>query len=274
MVRQILSLLTIIALTCTPSYSAEPIAIAHRGLLRHAPENTLAAFAACLELRMGFELDIRTTADGHLVVIHDDNLQRTTNGPAKSVRDITLAQLKELDAGSWFASSFSRERVPTLEEVFQLIKTRKHADTIIALNVKHITPDGERKLILLMKKYDMFEISFAFDQSVEISKRLKQLDVKLRVGQNVNRSSIDLVLMEDFVDVFLLSDTPTGDEVKKLHQAGKFVLFNYAGAGEHRRSEAAWRQACEAGIDGMLTDYPTLCLQFWRSLNVSSEPDD
>ena len=69
--------------------AADPIAIAHRGLLRHAPENTLPAFAACLELRMGIELDIRTTSDGHLVVIHDDNLQRTTNSPSKSINNNT-----------------------------------------------------------------------------------------------------------------------------------------------------------------------------------------
>ena len=67
-----------------------PIPIAHRGLLRHAPENTLPAFAACLALGMGFELDIRTTKDGHLVALHDDNIQRTTNGPSRSVRDMTL----------------------------------------------------------------------------------------------------------------------------------------------------------------------------------------
>ena len=72
--------------------SAEPLAIAHRGLLRHAPENTLSSFAACLELRMGIELDIRTTSDGHLVVIHDDNLQRTTNGPSQSIRSLSLAE--------------------------------------------------------------------------------------------------------------------------------------------------------------------------------------
>ena len=85
--------LFLILLNC--AFAADPIAIAHRGLLRHAPENTLPAFAACLELRMGIELDIRTTSDGHLVVIHDDNLQRTTNGPNKSIRDVTLAEVKK-----------------------------------------------------------------------------------------------------------------------------------------------------------------------------------
>ena len=72
------------------SRAADPISIAHRGLLRHAPENTLPAFAACLELGMGFELDIRTTKDGHLIVLHDDNVKRTTNGIPPSTASMTL----------------------------------------------------------------------------------------------------------------------------------------------------------------------------------------
>ena len=71
-----------------------PIPVAHRGLLRHAPENTLPAFAFCLELGMGFELDIRTTKDGHLMVLHDDSVERTTNGSSRSIRDMTLKEVK------------------------------------------------------------------------------------------------------------------------------------------------------------------------------------
>ena len=146
--------------------AADPIAIAHRGLLRHAPENTLPAFAACLELRMGIELDIRTTSDGHLVVIHDDNLQRTTNSPSKSIRNVTLAEVKKLDAGSWFDVGYQKVTVPTLEETFKLIQNRKQGPTIIALNVKQISRDGERKLVALMSKYDMLGNSFAFDLNI------------------------------------------------------------------------------------------------------------
>ena len=254
--------------------SAEPLAIAHRGLLRHAPENTLSSFAACLELRMGIELDIRTTSDGHLVVIHDDNLQRTTNGPSKSIRNISLADVKKLDAGSWFDIAYRNERVPTLEETFALIQKRKQGPTLIALNLKQITREGERTLIRLMDEYAMFGISFVFDQSDDVSKRLKQLDPRLLVGQNVSRGSIAGVLKADFVDVFLLSDTPTETEVVKLHEHQKLALFNYAGAGNDRRSPVAWRQARAAGVDGMLTDYPTLCQQLWRADQMQQDSSE
>src|SRR5438093_1108721 len=75
-----------------------PRIIGHRGLMFDAPENTLAGFAACLEQRVGFELDIRRSKDGHLVIMHDATVNRTTNGTGP-VADLTLAELKKLDAG-------------------------------------------------------------------------------------------------------------------------------------------------------------------------------
>ncbi|MDP6444823.1 MAG: glycerophosphodiester phosphodiesterase family protein, partial [Pirellulaceae bacterium] len=75
-----------------------PLIVAHRGLLRYAPENTLTNFRACLELRIGFEFDVERTKDGHLVCIHDSTVDRTTNGTGK-VSELTLAQIRELDAG-------------------------------------------------------------------------------------------------------------------------------------------------------------------------------
>lgn len=250
----------------TSVIAADPIPIAHRGMLRHAPENTLPAFAVCLELGMGFELDIRTTKDGHLVVLHDDSVERTTDGPSKSVRNLTLAEIKQLDAGSWFDESFASVRVPTLEETLSLIKERKRGPTVIALNVKQLTRDGEAKLVALVEKYELLDESFAFDQAAEMSRRLKTLNPKFRIGQNVNRKSLDGRLNDDFLDVFLLTYAPTADEVSRLHKHGKQVLFNYAGPGDARRNPTVWRQVQEAGIDGMLTDYPLECRTVWRSV--------
>lgn len=249
--------------------AADPIPIAHRGLLRHAPENTLPAFSVCLELGMGFELDIRTTKDGHLVVLHDDNVKRTTDGPSRSVRDMTLAELKRLDAGSWFDSAFAGERIPTLEETLSLVARRKRGPTIIALNVKHVTREGEAELVGLVEKYKLLRESFAFDQSDEMSRRLKKLNPAFRIGQNVNRKSIDARLDEGLLDCFLLTATPAAEEVSRLHQSGKQVLFNYAGSGESRRNMDTWKQAAAAGIDGMLTDYSLECRIVWRTVDTS-----
>lgn len=246
------------------SFAAAPIPIAHRGMLRHAPENTLPAFAACLNLGIGFELDIRTTKDGHLVVVHDDNVQRTTNGPSRSVRNMTLKELKQLDAGSWFDDAFTGERIPTLEETLSLVAKQKRGSTIIALNVKDVTRDGEAELVALVEKYQLLSDSFAFDQNDEMSRRLKQLNPDFRIGQNVNRQSIDARIEEGLLDCFLLTATPTKEEVSLLQRSGKQVLYNYAGSGEARRNRETWRRAAAVGIDGLLTDYPLECRIVWR----------
>lgn len=99
--------------------AGDPLIVAHRGLLKVAPENTLANFRACLELRLGFEFDVQRSQDGHLVCIHDKTLDRTTNGSG-NVADLTLSEIKQLDAGSWFDPRFKGEQVPTVTEVLQL----------------------------------------------------------------------------------------------------------------------------------------------------------
>ena len=91
-----------------------PIIIAHRGLDNSYPENTLIAFKAALESGMAVEIDVRSTADEELVVLHDDTVDRTTDGSG-SVAKMNLAELKQLDAGGWKGIEFSGECIPTLE---------------------------------------------------------------------------------------------------------------------------------------------------------------
>ena len=266
----------IVVLLLTPLaalHADDPILIAHRGLLRHAPENTLPAFASCLELGMGFELDIRTTKDGKLVVLHDATLERTTDGPDRPLTEFTWNQLREFDAGSWFDPRFTGVRVPSLEETFALIHERKRQATWIALNIKGINEDGERELVRLLAKFELFEESFAFDQSAECSQRLKALDPRVQIGgRNVKREELGARLAENANDVFLLAFVPTEAEVSLLRKRGKQIFFNYAGPGEHRRNKATWLNARDAGIDGMLTDSPLDCAKLWRGDASADDP--
>ena len=253
-------------------HADDPILIAHRGLLRHAPENTLRAFASCLELGMGFELDIRTTKDGKLVVLHDATLARTTDGPDRPLTEFTWEQLREFDAGSWFDPRFTCVRVPSLEETFALIRERKRRSTLIALNIKGINEDGERELVRLLATFELFAESFAFDQSDECSQRLKALDPRIRIGgRNVKREELDARLAQNATDVFLLAFVPTEAEASLLRKRGKQIFFNYAGSGEHRRDEKTWLRVRESGIDGMLTDYPLDCAKLWQRARVSAD---
>ena len=98
-----------------------PILLAHRGDLAHAPENTLPAFSQAIQKGAdGVELDVKLTADGHVIVIHDETVDRTTNGTGK-VASFTLDAIRKLDAGSWFNAKFAGTQVPLLEEVFETV---------------------------------------------------------------------------------------------------------------------------------------------------------
>ncbi len=95
--------------------------VAHRGASEHAPENTLAAFRRAVSDRAdAVELDVRLTADNAVVVIHDASLRRTA-GRRRRVARATLAEVRNMDAGSWFDTRHSGERIPTLEEVFAVV---------------------------------------------------------------------------------------------------------------------------------------------------------
>jgi glycerophosphoryl diester phosphodiesterase len=101
-----------------------PFIVGHRGAMGHAPENTLASFARALELGVdAIELDVHLSQDGEVVVMHDEQLERTTNGRGL-IRDHSLASLKTLDAGSSFSPSFQGQTIPTLAEVFELVADR------------------------------------------------------------------------------------------------------------------------------------------------------
>lgn len=98
--------------------------LGHRGAKGHAPENTLVSFEKAIALGATMvELDIHLSKDGELIVMHDADVRRTTNGSGL-IADLTLAEIKRLDAGAWFGPEFAGQKVPTLAEVIGLIKGR------------------------------------------------------------------------------------------------------------------------------------------------------
>lgn len=117
--------------------------LAHRGFSADYPENTMAAFRAAVDAGCdGLELDVHLSADSEVVVLHDDTLERTTDGFG-SVSARTLAELQALDAGSWRSSRFAGERIPHLEEVLALA-----AETGILLNIEIKNAGGDNALLV------------------------------------------------------------------------------------------------------------------------------
>ena len=122
-----------------PRRPKHAIAIAHRGDSSAAPENTLAAFGAALPHCQAVELDVHLSSDGHAVVTHDATVDRCSNGTG-AVHDLTLAELKALDVGSWFAAEFAGERMPTLDEAIAAVP----APTLLFIHLRAHENDTDR----------------------------------------------------------------------------------------------------------------------------------
>ena len=135
---------------------SKPILFAHRGASAHAPENTLAAFKLAENSgAVAVELDAKLSADGVVMVIHDPTLPRTT-GAAGWVNQCSYEELRRLDAGSFFSASFQGERIPTLEEVFDLLGDR----VLINVELTNYTSPRDslvEKVAALVKKHHLQE---------------------------------------------------------------------------------------------------------------------
>mgnify|MGYP001389455884 CR=1 FL=1 len=133
------------------------INFAHRGASAVCPENTMAAFRKSLTLgATGIETDVQMTKDGALVLIHDEELNRTTDGTGY-IKDKTLQEVLAVDAGSWFGAAFKGEKIPTLEDLLDLLQGR---DTILNIELKNglfMYPGMEEKVIATVRDFHMSE---------------------------------------------------------------------------------------------------------------------
>lgn len=229
----------------------DPWIIAHRGASGHAPENTIAAFERAVQLGAGFiETDIQLTRDGRFVAIHDDTLERTTNGHG-AVHDYTLAELRKLDAGRWFDRPFDGLRIPTLEEVLEF--AQKH-DVVFYLEIKYKPAWGMHEaLAAALRPPEFAARSIVISFQIETLRRMRQIDPSLAIGVLVDRRRAGIV--EEAVGVgarqlCLHADLVTPELVEKAHRAGLHV------AAWTLNDLAAMRVAVGCGVDGVMTDLP------------------
>jgi len=231
-----------------PPPPPSPHLLAHRGLSQHAPENTLPAFAAAVDLGLDIEVDVFQTADKQLVVIHDDTVDRTTNGTGK-VTEQTLAELRALDAGWWFAPDYRGIQIPTFEEVLRLVKNNQWRETKIAINMKVISPGIEERVVRLVEQYEMIPQVFVFGMNFESTTRFRKANKEIELSvpgwtwdKNGDRK-------------------PSQEEVESAHAQGKSVwvissCINYF--------PDRWDNARATGVDGFLTNYPLEARELWR----------
>lgn len=158
---------------------ALPKLVGHRGALEVAPENTLASFQRALDDGVDVvEMDIRLSVDGHVVVMHDGTVDRTTNGTGV-VSEMSLAELKHLDAGAWFDARYVGERIPTLAEVLAWARGKVG----LLLELKYYPYDGFDPA-LVPATLDLIERAGVADQVAFISYQPKALAQVRAVAPN------------------------------------------------------------------------------------------
>lgn len=234
------------------------LCIAHRGASGYAPEHTRAAFE--LAVAQGadmIELDVQLTGDGELVVFHDADVQRTTNGTGR-VRELSLAQLRSLDAGGWFDARFAGERVLTLAEVLELVAGR----VLLNVEVKASQEDGASlipKLLATLQHHDALETTLVSAFDWWLLADIRQADPRLRLG----------LLWSDPLIPWPW-DRAGKMQASHLHPLWAVVTRKHV---EEAHAQGLWVNAwtvndpptmvelLNMGVDGIVTDYPDRLLQ-------------
>lgn len=226
--------------------------IAHRGASALAPENTMAAFEKAVELGADtLELDLHLTRDNELVVIHDDTLDRTTDGLGP-VHVRSLEELKRLDAGRWFGERFVGERVPTLAEVLQ----RFAGKVPLALEVKAgsaLFPGIEERVVSTLRRHSAIGQTAVASFDHYALQRLKEIEPTLRtaallVGRPVSISALASPAKADAVA--LEASLVTKTEVEACRVAGLQLVVWVV------NEPAQMRHFIGLGVDGIITDRP------------------
>jgi len=235
----------------------------HRGTKVRAPENTLSAVRHAIAEGADFaEIDVQTTADGVVVLFHDDDFMRVAS-LNRRLRDINYSELKDIDVGSWFAPEFSSERIPTLQEIIDLARGR------IKLNIelKYTWPDPTltEKVVNIIRQNSFFSDCVVSSLNFSAVTEVKQSFPELTTGFIVLKAAGDLSRMEaDFLSISAAK--ATARLVRQLHRNGRAVHVWTVNDFNNVIS------MIERGVDNIITDYPRDVRRFieeWRALSDS-----
>ncbi|RUR34149.1 glycerophosphodiester phosphodiesterase [Vreelandella nanhaiensis] len=261
--------------------------IAHRGASGHAPESSMAALELAYEWEADYlELDIQLTSDGELVAFHDDTLERTSNGEGR-INDYTLAELKDLDTGSWFNDAypdladdaFIGTEILTLEEVFN--RFGQDARYYLETKSPQLNPGVEAALVKLLEAYDMINTGRVLIQSFDQQSLLKihALNADIPLIQLVWYSPDEKneARLTEWTGVTPGPEEITNEDFLAVAEYAVGLGTNYLYDGEEVINESFVRQAQENGlavhiytvngtdemqqlidwgVNGLFTDYP------------------
>jgi len=193
------------------------------------------------------ELDVQLTRDGAVVVIHDDTVERTTDGKGE-VAKLTLEELKRLDAGAKFkGGAIKGERIPTLDEVFEITGGK------CGLNIELKAAGVENQVAQIMQARNAFGDSIVSSFDWDYLKKIQQLHFNIRVGLLAEEKPVDLMMNAVAMRAHSINprwDMVTADLCKAAHERGLKVYTWTVDA------DARMRALIECGVDGIMTNYP------------------
>jgi glycerophosphoryl diester phosphodiesterase len=240
-----------------------PLIVAHRGYRTKYPENTLSAFKAALDAGASMiELDVCLSCDRKLVVIHDATLQRTTNGHGP-VNGLTLEELKQLDAGSWFHTEFAGERLPELIEVLELVDGRAIINIEIKSNAyepNHPLDAIERQVVELVRQKKARDYALISSFNIYILEQMAAIADAPALAW-ISKCPADRHTVEMCTRIGAFSWHPdhrivTRDQVKMMHAADiKVFPFNLESREEFKRMLAMQ-------VDGVIVSDPLEALKW------------
>jgi glycerophosphoryl diester phosphodiesterase len=235
------------------------VVISHRGEHLHHPENTMPAFRAALEAGADFiEVDVRTTSDGKLVLMHDDTVDRRTNATG-AVKDMTLEQVRGLDAGVKSGAEFAGTKVPTFDEAlaFARGKIGVYVDTKRA---------SAADIVAALERHDMQDhvvIYGGFEYLAQVAALRPRIKV---MPESVNATIVKKLIAELKPQVIAFGARDFTDEIIGLARDAKAGIY-VDRLGDADRPEM-WQDAVDRGATGIQTDRPAELVQYLRSKNL------
>jgi glycerophosphoryl diester phosphodiesterase len=242
---------------CTALAAADRIVvIAHRGEHRAHPENTLPAFQAAIDAGADFfELDVRTTFDGRLVLMHDAKVDRATNGSG-IVREMTFDQIRALDAGARFSPQFAGTKVPSFEEALALARGKIG----VYVDSKDIAPAD---LTAALAKADMSNAVVIYG-GAGFLKKVQALNPSPKVMPEAYGAATLEKLLADLKPrvVAFDADDFKDDAINVAKRAGVDIYVDRLGSADNA---AGWQDAVDRGAAGIQTDRPAELVEYLRS---------
>ena len=232
------------------------VAISHRGESVRHPENTMPAYRAAIEAGVDFiEVDIRTTADGQLVSMHDETVNRMTNGTGK-VAEMTLAQIRMLDAGIKAGPQFAGTKVPTFDEILEYARGKAG----IYLDSKRVSAAD---IVNALERHGMADQCVIY-AGVELLKQVAKLRPAIKVMPEASSVSVLTNLIEQLKPKVIAFDARdfTDEIIALARQAKADIYVDRFGKFDN---PAGWQNAIDRGATGIQTDRPVELVEYLRS---------